>query len=184
MKQITRDRLLTPEEIAEDRRIRGEIEQEMPELIAQHHERMAAREAAATVPPAVAIPGVSVTISTTLRRYLDAYRPRIVPGGWGFPSPEGKRWDPDNFSQDLRATNDKMHLPWACLDYRHTFGSQLAMKGESLYKLSTFMGNSPEICRRHYAMLTPDSLIDTVEFLDKSAGQMRHENGSLEEQVA
>jgi len=38
------------------------------------------------------------------------------------------------------------------------------MKGESLYKISTLMGNSPEICRRHYAALMPDSLTDSVEF--------------------
>ena len=55
-------------------------------------------------------------------------------------------------------------LPWACLDYRHTFGSQLAVKGESLYKISTLMGNSPEICRRHYAAVAPDAMTTTVEF--------------------
>jgi hypothetical protein len=38
------------------------------------------------------------------------------------------------------------------------------MKGESLYKISNLMGNSPEICRRHYAALVPDSLVDSVEF--------------------
>jgi hypothetical protein len=42
--------------------------------------------------------------------------------------------------------------------------SQLAMKGESSYKISKLMGNSPEICRRHYAALMPESLIDAVEF--------------------
>jgi integrase len=106
----------------------------------------------------------AVPISSTLRGYLDAYRPRIVPGGWFFPSPDGKRWDPDNFSADLRTANEKAHLPWGCLDYRHTFGSQLAMKGESLYKISTLMGNSPEICRRHYAAIAPASLEMAVEF--------------------
>jgi hypothetical protein len=55
-------------------------------------------------------------------------------------------------------------LPWGCLHYRHTFGSQLAMKGESLYKIATLMGNSPEICRRHYAALIPESLVMSVEF--------------------
>lgn len=74
----------------------------------------------------------AVPISSSLRQYLEAYRPRIVPGRWLFPSPEGQRWDPDNFSQDLRAVNEKTRLRWSCLDYRHTFGSQLAMKGESL----------------------------------------------------
>jgi integrase len=106
----------------------------------------------------------AVPINSTLRRYLDAYQPRIVPGAWLFPSPDGKRWDPDNFSQDLRSANAQAALPWGCLDFRHTFGSQLAMKGESLYKISAIMGNSPEICRRHYAALCPASLADSVEF--------------------
>jgi integrase len=83
---------------------------------------------------------------------------------WLFPSPQGKRWDPDNFSADLRAANEKINLTWGCLDFRHTFGSQLAMKGESLYKISQLMGNSPEICRRHDAALLPESLVDSVEF--------------------
>jgi len=38
------------------------------------------------------------------------------------------------------------------------------MKGESLYKISTLMGNSPEICRRHYATFMPEALIQSVEF--------------------
>jgi integrase len=123
----------------------------------------------------------AVPISSTLRHYLDTYRAPIVPGGWLFPSPDGKRWDPDNFSQDLRAVNTAANLPWGCLDYRHSFGSQLAMKGESLYKISALMGNSPEICRRHYAALLPESLADTVEFqaltqtrmLDRADGDTR-----------
>jgi integrase len=107
----------------------------------------------------------AVPVISSLRRYLDAYRARIVPGRFLFPSPEGKRWDPDNFSQDLRDANNSAHFLWGCLDYRHTFGSQLAMKGKSLYKISSLMGNSPEICRRHYAALVPEMLFDTVEFV-------------------
>ncbi len=119
----------------------------------------------------------AVPISSTLQSYLDKYRPKIVPGGWYFPSPEGHRWDPDNFSQDLRALNEKAHLPWGCLDYRHTFGSQLAMKGESLYKIATLMGNSPEICQRHYAGLIPESLTASVEF--SRSHQYLYSNRSL-----
>ena len=105
-----------------------------------------------------------VPISRALRVYLDAYRPDRVPGTWYFPSPKGKRWDPDNFSGRLKRANNTTGLPWSCQDYRHTFGSQLAMKGESLYKIATLMGHSPEICRRHYAALLPASLEDSVEF--------------------
>lgn len=85
---------------------------------------------------------------------------------WFFPSPTGNRWDPDNFSQALRAINKAAGLDWSCLDFRHTFGSHLAQKGESLYKIAELLGNSPEICRRHYAALLPEKMRDTVEFED------------------
>ncbi len=65
---------------------------------------------------------------------------------------------------DLRKLNHVFGLYRGCLDYRHTFGSLLASKGESLYKISALMGNSPEICRRHYAALMPECLVDSVEF--------------------
>ena len=106
----------------------------------------------------------AIPISSTLRFYLNKYQPKITPGRWFFPSPEGKHYDPDNFSRDLRNANKKAGLCWTCLDFRHTFGSQLAMAGVSLYKISNLMGNSPEICRRHYAALIPEALADSVEF--------------------
>jgi hypothetical protein len=40
----------------------------------------------------------------------------------------------------------------------------LAQKGESLFKLAELMGDSPGICRRHYAALLPEQVRDTVEF--------------------
>jgi len=112
----------------------------------------------------------AVPISSRLRPYLDRQRLRAGKSPWLFPSPEGKRWDPDNFSAALRDANSCKSLAdwWSCLTYRHTFGSQLAMKGESLYKIATLMGNSPEICRRHYAALLPESLTTTVEFGDNA----------------
>ncbi len=107
----------------------------------------------------------AVPISRALRGYLNTWRPRITPERWCFPSPQGKRYDPDNFASDLARVQQQAGLKWTCLDFRHTFGSQLAQKGESLFKISTLMGNSPEICRRHYAALVPEALHTTVEFL-------------------
>ncbi len=104
-----------------------------------------------------------VPISGALHEILVAYSPqRSEP--WFFPSTRGKRWDADNFSQDLREINRSHGLSWSCLDFRHTFGSHLAQKGESLYKIAELMGNSPEICRRHYAALMPEKMHDVVEF--------------------
>lgn len=104
-----------------------------------------------------------VPTSRALHSLLQAYAPRegCV---WYFPSPAGKRWHPDNFSQKLRKINGSHGFGWSCLDFRHTFGSQLAQKGESLYKIATLMGNSPAICRRHYAALIPEEMADVVEF--------------------
>lgn len=111
-------------------------------------------------------------ISRALRELLDQY---IVPStmapitetnfrGWFFPSPSVGWWDPDNFASDLRKANRDAGLQWSCLDYRHTFGSQLAQNGVSLYKISALMGNSPEICRRHYASLIPELMGAEVDF--------------------
>lgn len=111
----------------------------------------------------------AVPISSTLRTYLDCYQVPASDADWFFPSPQGKHYDPDNFSSDLRRAQRKLGLTWACLDYRHTFGSQLAIRGESLYKIATLMGNSPEICRRHYAALSPQSLTLSVEFRSNAA---------------
>jgi len=56
------------------------------------------------------------------------------------------------------------------LDFRHTFGSHLAQKGESLYKIAELMGNSPEICRKHYAALVPEKMHNVVEFENGGPG--------------
>lgn len=104
-----------------------------------------------------------VPISDALYRILGTFESRYD-CKWYFPSPRGKRWDPDNFSQDLKKINQANGLDWTCLDFRHTFGSQLAQKGVSLYKIATLMGNSPEICRRHYAALIPEEMAEVVEF--------------------
>jgi integrase len=104
-----------------------------------------------------------VPVSSALHEILVAYVPeRSEP--WFFPAPRHRRWDADNFSQDLREINRAHGLTWSCLDFRHTFGSHLAQKGESLYKIAELMGNSPEICRRHYAALMPEKMHDVVEF--------------------
>ena len=41
MKRITRNRRLTPEEAAKYKTIREQVAQELPDMIARHHERMA-----------------------------------------------------------------------------------------------------------------------------------------------
>ena len=113
-----------------------------------------------------------VPISAELRRYLEKYKSVASEGGWYFPSPEAGWWDPDNFSgRALAPANKANGLTWGCDEFRHTFGSQLAMAGTALQKISKMMGNSVQICERHYAALLPESLIDCVEFPKKVAAE-------------
>jgi ribosome-binding protein aMBF1 (putative translation factor) len=44
MKRITRDRRLTPEEAAKYKAVREQVAEELPDLVARHHERMATRD--------------------------------------------------------------------------------------------------------------------------------------------
>jgi integrase len=107
---------------------------------------------------------ISSDLLPILTRFLLWRRRKYAKCSWFFPSPNGQRWDPDNFSNDLRVINRDTKLDWSCQHYRHTFGSQLAQKGVSLFKISELMGNSPEIARRHYAALVPDRMREDVEF--------------------
>ncbi len=132
----------------------------------------------------------SVPISSELRLYLDKWRLKRGKNDWFFPSPLGQHWEPDNFSADLRAINTakalgtkgkkgKLAVPFGSLHYRHTFGSHLAIKGESLFKIAKLMGNSPEIVERHYADLNARELVDAVEF-----GPSRHADSETQTQSA
>jgi integrase len=105
-----------------------------------------------------------VPISASLRPWLTGWTPPATKGRWCFPSPKGTRFDPDNFSASLRRVQRPHRLPWTCLDFRHTFGSHLAQRGVSLYKIAALMGNSPDICRRHYAALSPELMRDDAQF--------------------
>jgi len=104
----------------------------------------------------------AVPISKRLNQILKTYDPGKATC-WHFPS-NGNRMHPDTFSHHLTDTNKKAGLDWTCLDFRHTFGSQLAKRGLSLYKISELMGNSPEICRRHYAAIRTEHMHKDVEF--------------------
>jgi site-specific recombinase XerD len=101
-----------------------------------------------------------------------------VESRWYFPSTEGNHWHPDTFGEKIREINEAHGLSWSCGDYRHTFGSHLAMKGVSLYKISSLMGNSPDICRKHYAALVPQEMREEVEFASPAAGGPDPRGGS------
>jgi len=83
----------------------------------------------------------------------EASRGRIVP--WPANEPQW-RYAADRLLDRLRRACPKIpaeRIGWnSC---RHTFGSLLAQAGVSLDKISAWMGNSPRVCRRHYAEFVP-----------------------------
>lgn len=83
---------------------------------------------------------------------------------WVFPSPWGRRWHPDNLGHRLVRLMKSLGLPWGFLVFRHTYGSQLATNGVSLYKISKLMGNSARVAERHYASLLTQDLHEDIEF--------------------
>ena len=101
----------------------------------------------------------SVIILPPLREFLEAYLPALE-GKWLIPSPTGKRWIPDNYSDALRATNRANDLPWTTLHYRHTYATRRAREGWSLFTIAKQMGNSALVVESNYAaFVAPSGLI-------------------------
>jgi integrase len=107
-----------------------------------------------------------VPISQRLHDYLLPLRPKRGEKLWVFPSPEGCRWDPDNLGHLREELMTTLKLPWTFLDFRHTFGSHLAMKGVSLAKIAKLMGNTVRVVEMHYASLQPGDMQKVVEFME------------------
>jgi integrase len=105
-----------------------------------------------------------VPIHSRLVPYLAAARMRMGEIPWVFTSPEGCRWNPDNLGHRLAKLMDAVRLVWTFLDFRHTYGSQLAMKGVSIFKIAKLMGNSARVAEKHYAALQTQDLHKDIEF--------------------
>ncbi len=91
-----------------------------------------------------------VTILPDLAPILDAYLPTLE-SSWLIPSPTGKRWDKDHFSQALAEINNQHGLPWSCMHYRHTYATLRAAAGCSVFGLACEMGTSVAMIVKHYA---------------------------------
>lgn len=113
-----------------------------------------------------------VPVQTRLRPVLeqlrDDMRSRTKRGGapepWVFTAPMGGQWEEANLSKRFAMLLRPQGLAWTFLDLRHTFATRLAAKGVSLAKIAALMGNSPAVCRTHYAHVTTEDLHEDVEF--------------------
>ena len=104
----------------------------------------------------------NVPISPRLRTVLES---SWTPGDpWAFPAPRGGRWDGTNLHRAWRSLIRRHGWNWTFLDLRHTFATLMVARNVSLAKVSALMGNSPEICRRHYAHISTEDLRAEVDF--------------------
>lgn len=82
---------------------------------------------------------------------------------WSIPRPhqskskeyheKRKAWERAKAARNAEINAALERIGWNA--WRHTFGSLLAQAGVSLDKISAWMGNTPEVCRRHYAQFIP-----------------------------
>jgi len=116
-----------------------------------------------------------VAVSSALMAELERYFDREgVPAHWLVPSPTGKRWEPSNFSTDLREANARAGLRWSCLHYRHTFGTACARMGLSYAEIASWMGNSEAVVRRHYVCSSAlEARRHLLDFMPADSGAVR-----------
>lgn len=96
----------------------------------------------------------TIPVAPALAKLLDQYTPAL-PTPWLFPTSNGKQWRLRNLNRHLQNHNKRAGLDWSFMDFRHTFGSLCVQNGVELYQVSEWMGNSPDVCRKHYARLDP-----------------------------
>ncbi|MEI6562019.1 MAG: tyrosine-type recombinase/integrase [Verrucomicrobiota bacterium] len=98
-----------------------------------------------------------VPILPPLKAILEEYLPTLETE-WLVPSPTGLQWIGDNFGDKHRAILRDANLRYTCLHYRHTFATDRAKEGWSLFRIAKTMGNSIAVCEEYYAAFIDPSL--------------------------
>jgi len=99
----------------------------------------------------------AVTILPPLKPLIENYTGTLQ-GKWLIPSSKGAQWGGDSFAKKLRTVNQAAGLRWTCLHYRHTYATQRAADGWSLFRIAKEMGNSVSVVEEYYAgFIRPES---------------------------
>lgn len=99
-----------------------------------------------------------VPILPQLKAILEPYL-KTLKSEWLCPSPRGMQWIGENFGDRHRNLLREAGLHHTCLHYRHTFATQRAAEGWSLFRISKTMGNSIAVCEKYYAAFVDPSLV-------------------------
>jgi integrase len=96
---------------------------------------------------------------------------------------EGRPLDPYVVTRAIESAMERADIPKAPGAVfnllRHTFGSRLAEAGVDMTTLATIMGNSPEICYRHYIRFSPGHLKAAMAKVDQAVGVAQDEAHSI-----
>jgi len=98
-----------------------------------------------------------VVILPQLKALLEPYLEHLE-SEWLVPSPTGMQWIGENFGDKHRALLRAEGIHHTCLHYRHTFATQRAREGWSLFRIAKTMGNSIAVCEEYYAAFIDPSL--------------------------
>ena len=109
-----------------------------------------------------------VPMSKTLYRILDAL-PRYIESPFAFTNARTQtaytRFNNTTWRRALKRAGIK-NFRWN--DLRHTFGSRLAQRGESILAISKLMGHKDIKVTMRYAHLSPSNLRSAVQALDRT----------------
>ena len=97
-----------------------------------------------------------IPLAAPLQEMLGTQAEQKKPGALIIPRRHEWEWEARMVLERLRKgcpDVPRARIRWNA--FRHTFGSLLAQEGVSLDKIAAWMGNSPQICRRHYAQFVP-----------------------------
>lgn len=87
-----------------------------------------------------------IILRETLQMHLRNNKNYWLIVGWN-----NERWTADHFTGELSKLHKAAGLSWKCNDFRHTYATNLAKGGASLFKIAKLMGNSHQIVENHYA---------------------------------
>jgi hypothetical protein len=76
----------------------------------------------------------------------------------------GEAWEGDDLKKELQKVFREKRVDWSCDEYRHTYGTQLALHNVSTKKISILMGNSEFVANKHYAKFMSKDIPDNLDF--------------------
>jgi len=93
------------------------------------------------------------------------------PEEWVFPSPRGKRWQPENLSKRICKVFKESGLEGGLHKLRHTYASHLVMNGASLASVKELLGHASITTTMIYTHVAQEHLRTEVEKLRYEEGR-------------